>query len=88
MGKSLICMKKSVRRFENLDLSKSFFSFRKKHNKNKNSNKRRVRVCFSTHALSFLVAEETVEKTIDEVEDIVTAMDAVATKLTGNNDQK
>ena len=40
-------------------------------------------MCFSTHALSFLVAEETVEKTIDEAEDIVTPWDAVATKLTG-----
>ena len=40
-------------------------------------------MCFSTHAPSFLVAEETVEKAIDEAEDIVTPWDAVATKLTG-----
>lgn len=38
---------------------------------------------FSTHALSFLIAEETVEKTIDEAEDVVTSWDAVATKLAG-----
>ena len=29
------------------------------------------------------VAEETIEKTIDEVDDIVTPWDAVASKLTG-----
>ncbi len=40
-------------------------------------------MCFSTHALSFLVAEETLEKTIDEAKDIVTPWDAVATKLAG-----
>lgn len=34
---------------------------------------------FSTHALSFLVVDET----IDEAEDIVSPWDAVATKLTG-----
>ncbi len=33
--------------------------------------------------MSFPVAEETLEKSIDEVDDIVTPWDAIATKLTG-----
>ena len=33
--------------------------------------------------MSFPVAEEAIEKTTDKVEDIVTPLDVVATKLTG-----